>query len=130
VCVLSPCRARRYAQLCAILADHAPFFESDEGESATFRVELLNRCQVEFEDDHLDGLDAYVRAQHPTATPDEIAEAKAKQHARVLGAVRFVAELFNFGLLPGACGCECVRVEDVTLARAFVGAQSNSCSVL
>jgi hypothetical protein len=95
--------AAMYAQLCVILAAHAPWFENlAEKTKVSFRSELLNRAQDEFELEHVDDLAQFIKSQLRSATAEELDDAAAKYRARKLGNIKFIGELYKLQLLSGA----------------------------
>ncbi len=119
--------AAMYAQLSAVLAQHAPFFEpaarGSDLAKISFRSELLNRSQDEFESELVgDELLRHLKAQQPGAADAELADAAAKYRALKLGNIKFIAELFKLGLLKGG------TLRAGVLAPLLSAAQSTSSS--
>jgi len=91
-----------YAQLCLALAEKCPSFKDAEGIDHTFRRNLLNKCQQEFQ-----APAALAGEENMDPAEKEILEFKAKK--RALGNIRFIGELFKFGMLPEKIMHECIK---------------------
>lgn len=88
-----------YAELCAMLTrelDAQPTFGSEQGKVVTFKRELLNTCQDQFE-----AMEAERDALLAGESKDDEAARRALR-MRELGTVRLLSELFNKDLVTQA----------------------------
>lgn len=127
--------AAMYAHLCAILAAHAPYFEpAARGgpAKASFRSELLNRAQDEFESELVgDALTRHLEAQlgAAAATPAALDDAAAKYRARKLGNIKLIAELYKLGLLKSGTLRAGVLAPLLAAARAPEGGAARDAAI-
>eukprot|EP00050_Salpingoeca_kvevrii_P011525 m.16043 g.16043 ORF g.16043 m.16043 type:complete len:804 (-) comp3471_c0_seq1:1830-4241(-) len=110
-----------YAQVCQRLSHDAPNFEDDPQSKPTFLKLLLRKCQEEFEGRsracelaHAATLTAQTVAEGSKTEEDVRAHLATLSEAndarrKMLGNIRFIGELFKFGLLSEKIPHDCIR---------------------
>ncbi|XP_019881095.1 eukaryotic translation initiation factor 4 gamma 2 [Aethina tumida] len=88
-----------YAQLCKRLTEEAPNFEP-EGKPCTFRVLLLNKCKLEFEN----RAKALEQASHGALSGENLTEEEEEERRylakrKMLGNIKFIGELGKLEIL-------------------------------
>lgn len=91
-----------YAQLCKRLSEEAPNFEPPES-PCTFRLLLLNRCKLEFENRTV----ALEQHGHPKSVEEEERRQLAKR--KMLGNIKFIGELGKLEILSEAILHRCIQ---------------------
>lgn len=91
-----------YAQLCKRLSEEAPNFEPPNS-PCTFRLLLLNRCKLEFENR------AGAVEQHGYARSVEEEERRQLAKRKMLGNIKFIGELGKLEILSEAILHRCIQ---------------------
>lgn len=91
-----------YAQLCKRLSEEAPNFEPPDS-PCTFRLLLLNRCKVEFENR------AVAVEQHGYVRNVEEEERRQLAKRKMLGNIKFIGELGKLEILSEAILHRCIQ---------------------
>lgn len=90
-----------YAQLCKRLDQEAPNYEPPN-EPSTFRLLLLNKCRLEF-DNRNAALERYVDCNEEDEDRRQVAKGK------ILGNIKFMGELGKLDILPEGILHRCIR---------------------
>lgn len=99
-----------YAQLCKRLTEEAPNFEP-EGKPCTFRVLLLNKCKLEFEN----RAKALEQASHGALSGENLTEEEEEERRylakrKMLGNIKFIGELGKLEILSENILHICIQV--------------------
>nr|CAH7767903.1 unnamed protein product [Callosobruchus chinensis] len=92
-----------YAQLCKRLSEEAPNFEPPD-QACTFRVLLLNKCKVEF-----DNRAAAVELNGTEAGSEEEEERRQAAKRKMLGNIKFIGELGKLEILSESILHRCIH---------------------
>ncbi|CAG9762753.1 unnamed protein product [Ceutorhynchus assimilis] len=100
-----------YAQLCKRLSEEAPNFEQGDGSINTFRILLLNKCKVEFENRAA----AVARNSNGIAEGgsyldrEELEERRQTAKRKMLGNIKFIGELGKLEILSESILHRCIK---------------------
>lgn len=96
-----------YAQLCKRLSEEAPNLE--QGDGVSFRLLLLKKCKVEFENRALErNINGY--AEDGTRLDrDELEERRRTAKRKMLGNIKFIGELGKLEILSEGILHKCIR---------------------
>ncbi|XP_066154239.1 eukaryotic translation initiation factor 4 gamma 2 [Euwallacea fornicatus] len=100
-----------YAQLCKRLSEEAPNFEQGDGSTNTFRILLLNKCKVEFEN-RAAALERNINGISEDGTPfdrEELEERRQTAKRKMLGNIKFIGELGKLEILSETILHRCIR---------------------
>lgn len=91
-----------YAQLCKRLSEEAPNFEADDS-ACTFRVLLLNKCKVEFDNR------AAALESSSSGLNEEDEERRQVAKRKMLGNIKFIGELGKLEILSESILHRCIQ---------------------
>ncbi|XP_030762180.1 eukaryotic translation initiation factor 4 gamma 2 [Sitophilus oryzae] len=100
-----------YAQLCKRLSEEAPNFEKGDGTTNTFRILLLNKCKVEF-DNRAAALERNINGFSEDGTlldRDEREERRQTAKRKMLGNIKFIGELGKLEILSENILHKCIK---------------------
>uniref|UniRef100_A0AAR5QIA3 MIF4G domain-containing protein n=1 Tax=Dendroctonus ponderosae TaxID=77166 RepID=A0AAR5QIA3_DENPD len=100
-----------YAQLCKRLSEEAPNFEQGDGSTNTFRILLLNKCKVEF-DNRAAALECNINGVAEDGSlldKDELEERRQTTKRKMLGNIKFIGELGKLEMLSEGILHRCIR---------------------
>ncbi|ENN78791.1 hypothetical protein YQE_04747, partial [Dendroctonus ponderosae] len=100
-----------YAQLCKRLSEEAPNFEQGDGSTNTFRILLLNKCKVEF-DNRAAALERNINGVAEDGSlldKDELEERRQTTKRKMLGNIKFIGELGKLEMLSEGILHRCIR---------------------